>query len=284
VLAQLMRFIDESRPDYLKWDYNRWVVCNRPGHGHPADGGNFAHVQGVYEILREIRARYPSLLIENCAGGGRRLDFAMAKLTDAGWMDDRSFPAHHVRHNLQGLTVAFPAPYLLSYVMPHDGEPMAGATDMPLLMRSRMPGVLGLAVDFDTLDTLDRELVYQDIVLSSVVKAIQADAATYTLTPQAGQSPDWDVVQQQSISSGRGLVFAFDRGRRESVTVRLRQLNRSTLYQLSSVDRGRLGIASGAALMDDGLDIRAASESAAQLITLDPGGLAPLVGANRRRR
>jgi alpha-galactosidase len=284
VLAHLTAFLDAVRPDYLKWDANRWVVCNRPGHGHPVDGGNFAHVQGLYEILRELRARYPALVIENCSGGGRRLDFAMTSLTDAGWMDDRTTPADHVRHNLEGLSTVFPAPYLLSYVMPHESEPMAGAPDMPMLMRSRMPGVLGLSVDFDTLDPLDRELIYQDLVVASVVKEIQSEAATYLLTPQAGSSPDWEVLQQQSTASGRGVLFAFDRGRSSRVSVRLRQLDRGTLYQIGSLDRGRLGVASGAALMDEGLDIRSAPESSAQVITLDPIGSAPAAPAIRRRR
>jgi alpha-galactosidase len=287
VLAQLTAFIDAVRPDYLKWDSNRWVVCNRPGHGHPTDGGNFAHVQGLYEILRELRARYPALLIENCSGGGRRLDFAMTSLTDAGWMDDRTTPAEHVRHNLEGLSTVFPSSYLLSYVMPHEQEPMAGSVDMPLLMRSRMPGVLGVSVDFDTLDPLDRELIYQDLVVSSVVKGIQAHAATYLLTPQAGSQPDWEVLQQQSFSSGRSVLFAFDRGRSSRVSVRLRGLDRDTVYQLASFDRGRLGAASGAALMDEGLDIRSAPESSAQVITVDPVGSAeptPRPGIRRVRR
>ena len=275
VLAKLTAFLDSTRPDYLKWDFNRWVVCNRPGHGHPVDGGNFAHVQGLYEIRRALRARYPALVIENCSGGGRRLDFAATTLADTAWMDDRTTPSEHVRHNLEGLATVFPASYLLSYVMPHEAEPMAGARDMPLLMRSRMPGVLGLAVDFDQLDSLDRELIKQDVVLSATIKEVQADAATYVLTPQARTGPDWEVVQQQSISSGRGVIFAFDRGRSERVTVRLRQLERAMVYQLSSIDRGRLGFATGASLMDQGLDIRTAAESAAQVITIDPLGVAP---------
>jgi hypothetical protein len=117
-----------------------------------------------------------------------------------------------------------------------------------------------------------------------VVKEIQSEAATYLLTPQAGSSPDWEVLQQQSTASGRGVLFAFDRGRSSRVSVRLRQLDRGTLYQIGSLDRGRLGVASGAALMDEGLDIRSAPESSAQVITLDPIGSAPAAPAIRRRR
>ena len=76
------------------------------------------------------------------------MDAGLLRLTHAGWMDDRSAPSRRVRHNLEGLTLAFPAAYLLSYVMPHEDEPMAGAGDMAGLARSRMPGTLGVAVNF----------------------------------------------------------------------------------------------------------------------------------------
>src|SRR5262249_16917229 len=34
LLAQLTALIDDVQPDYLKWDNNLWVNCNRSGHDH----------------------------------------------------------------------------------------------------------------------------------------------------------------------------------------------------------------------------------------------------------
>ena len=61
----------------------------------------------------------PTLLIENCSGGGNRLDLGLMRYTDVGWMDDRTSPSAHVRHNLQGLTTFLPPAYLLSYLIGH---------------------------------------------------------------------------------------------------------------------------------------------------------------------
>ena len=140
VMDQLVALIDRVRPDYLKWDNNFWINCDRAGHGHGPADGNMAHVQALYGILDELRRRYPDLLIENVSGGGARLDFGMMAFTDTAWMDDRTSPASHVRHNLEGLTFAFPPAYLLSFLIDADGEPIAGAEDLPLLMRSRGAG------------------------------------------------------------------------------------------------------------------------------------------------
>ena len=58
---------------------------------------------------RTLRERYPNLLIENVSGGGNRLDFGMLRYTDAAWMDDRTAPSVHVRHNLEGLSAGVSA-------------------------------------------------------------------------------------------------------------------------------------------------------------------------------
>ena len=61
VMDQLVALIDRVRPDYLKWDNNFWINCDRAGHGHGAADGNMAHVQALYGILDELRRRYPDL-------------------------------------------------------------------------------------------------------------------------------------------------------------------------------------------------------------------------------
>ena len=68
----------------------------------------------------------------------------MLRFTDVAWMDDRTAPSVHVRHNLQGLSAVFPPAYLLSFVTDHDTEPLHDAPDLSLYFRSRMSGALGL--------------------------------------------------------------------------------------------------------------------------------------------
>ncbi len=189
------------RPDYLKWYINVWVICARQGHGHGVSDGNFAHTRALYDVLAEIRQRYADMLIENCSGGGNRLDFGMARLTDTAWMDDRTAPSLHVRHNLEGLGTVFPLTYLLSFVLgeqlPDEVEPepapeRAGAEsssagtnarDCLLLFRSRMPGVLGLG-DSAVVDG-DTTLALREVEVYRRVREIQTTAGSFMLTEQA---------------------------------------------------------------------------------------------------
>ena len=71
VWDRLTSFIDQVHPDYLKWDNNAWLNCDRDGHGHGTSDGNFAHVSALYGILQDLRTKYPDLLVENVSEIGR---------------------------------------------------------------------------------------------------------------------------------------------------------------------------------------------------------------------
>src|SRR5262249_43975568 len=85
ITQKLADFIDAISPDYLKWDNNFWVNCNRAGHGHGTDDGNFAHMRGVQMVRDNLRARYPDLTIEECAEGGHRLSLGTLATSDVAW-------------------------------------------------------------------------------------------------------------------------------------------------------------------------------------------------------
>lgn len=255
LIDHLVRFIEEVRPDYLKWDNNRWVNCDRPDHGHGPQDGNFRQVQGLYQVLSALRQRFPGLTIENVSGGGNRLDFAMLRYSDVGWMDDRSAPSRHVRHNLEGLISVFPPAYLFSFVMGHAQERL---DDVPLVARSRMPGVLGLSLrEGEITNGAEAELA-DEIKVYKGLREILRDAHATMLTPQLAESDlsAWDAIQAISSVTGDSLIYVFA-GPEAPYSTLLRpvQLNADATYEVSSIDRGVLGRASGAALMADGIEV-----------------------------
>ena len=273
VLSQLVRFIDQVRPDYLKWDNNYWINCDRTGHGHGTMDGNFAHVRGLYTLLAALRARYPEMAIENCSGGGNRLDLGMLQYTDVGWMDDVSAPSAHVRHNLQGLGAVFPARYLLSFVMDDQAEPIHEAADLPLYFRSRMAGVLGLC--FRGAEFAEDELadMSREVALYKRLRDAGADPVLALLTGQAGEasSDSWDAVQLAARDTGSSFVLAF-RGGSAGRYTRVRPLNLwpGVVYQVSGF-RGRLlGRIDGAALMEDGVEIGGWPYTAGHFVVFTP--------------
>jgi alpha-galactosidase len=269
LLEQLVRLIDEVRPAYLKWDNNFWINCTRSGHGHGASDGNFAHVAGLYQLLGELRARYPELSIENVSGGGNRLDFGMARFTDTAWVDDRTAPSAIVRHNLQGLYELFPPAYLLAFTLDGPGEPMYDAPDLALYLRSRMAGVLGLTVLPGQLDEADEAMVASEVGLYKELAERLGRSAGVLLTAQttAGQ-PGWDAVQSVT-DGGNAIIFAYQHDPGVSrVTLKPQGLRRRRNYEVVSADAGPIGTATGETLMRDGIEILASPVSAGHILFL----------------
>lgn len=198
------------------------------------------------------------------------MDFGLARLTDTAWMDDRSAPSAHVRRNLHGLLALFPASYLFSYVMPHSSEPLQGATDLPLTVRSRLPGVVGLATLLDGLTEGELNVLHQEFELAKRLREVQQDAVTYALTPQRNGDGDWEVVQQWVAESSTSYLYAFAERASGAIRVRPFGLHPEVTYELRSAERGVIGRLHGADLIANGLEIRAAPESAAQILVLAP--------------
>ena len=198
----------------------------------------------LYGMLATLRERYPDLLIENVSGGGNRLDLGMLRYTDVGWMDDRTAPSVHVRHNLQGLSAVFPPAYLLSFVTDHDGEPLHDAPDLPLYFRSRMAGALGLCFLGASLSPADAAAVSHEIAIAKMIRRAMPTGAAQLLTSQAaaGDGPAWDVLQQTTAGAHHLLLSAvqFDDGV-QRWTVKPASLDAATTYDVVSVDAGLVG-------------------------------------------
>jgi alpha-galactosidase len=273
LLDRLAALIDEVQPDYVKWDNNMLINCDRSGHGHGATDGNFAHTSGLYDLLAALRARYPDLLIENVSGGGNRLDIGMLRYSDAGWMDDRTAPASHVRHNLEGLSAVFPPAYLLSFVTDHSdgGEPLHDAPDLPLYFRSRMGGALGLCFRSDSFAEGDERAIEREIAIYKEMRGTISVAAASLLTPQAETTdpPPWDALQESASGADQVVITAFQSD--EGVprfTITPSGLDADLTYQVQSVDTGVLGEATGAELMQSGIEIVESPNSAAHVLII----------------
>lgn len=52
------------------------------------------HIMGLYAYLDALRARYPDMLLENCAGGGRRMDYEMVSRAHSYCRSDYYIPRH----------------------------------------------------------------------------------------------------------------------------------------------------------------------------------------------
>jgi alpha-galactosidase len=271
VVDHLTALIDAAQPDYLKWDNNLWLNCDRGGHGHGTTDGSFAHVTALYEILDMLRQRYPSLLIENCAGGGNRLDFAMLKYTDVGWMSDQTAPSVRVRHNIEGLSLIFPPAYLLSFLTDLGWEPLHNSPDLPLYARSRMAQVFGLSVRSLWLSDDDVAALARQIAFYKRLRPlVTASSATDLATQANGDEKQWDLLQETGTAGGV-VLFAFNGAAAPaSTTASPANLPPDAVYQVISIDGNVRGLMTGADLTANGITLTGSPATAAQILLFFP--------------
>jgi alpha-galactosidase len=272
VFDKLVSLIDQVRPDYLKWDNNFWINCNREGHGHGTEDSSYSHVVTLYGLLAKLRHRYPEMIVENVSGGGNRLDYGMLALTDVGWMDDRSEPSVRVRHNFQGLALAFPPAYLLSFVIDSEMEPLGSTADFKQIARSRMPGVLGFTYRYQQLDARLSGQIRESIANYKDVREIISRSYAVMLSGQAPVGNGWDVMEEIADDRRSAVIFAFTSAPGEGGTVvRPVDLVPELFYDVRSFDSGHLGKLTGAELMSGGIHVvHLESSSRAHVITLSP--------------
>ena len=86
----LDRLLTENDIDWLKWDMNRYFT--EPGWPDmPGDRQReiwIRYVHGLYKVFAEVRRKHPHVKISNCASGGGRVEFGLAKYTDRQSLSD----------------------------------------------------------------------------------------------------------------------------------------------------------------------------------------------------
>jgi alpha-galactosidase len=241
----LSRLIRDYQIDWLKWDNNIWMSCDQPD---LPGRRNYDHIKGLYEILDYLRAEFPTLIIENCASGGNRMDYALMRRTDIAWLSDETDPSYRVRYHVFGASYVFPPEYLNSFIVESWFEPLEIAqNDNAILrgwLRSRMLGAVGVSVT--TLGWSDefRNAVALEIQRYKSVRDIMAQGRQYRLLPQSDLSlplleppTEPDAIEFFDAASQRGAVFLF-RGTVPWTERRvvLRGLSPNQVYDIHSAD------------------------------------------------
>ncbi len=244
-LGWLTRVIQEYRVDWLKWDSNFWMSCDSPGKIGPE---NYAHVKGLYQVLDALRHRFPDLVIENCASGGNRMDYAIMRRTDVAWLSDETEPSYRVRYHAFGASYPFPPEYLNSWLVESYFEHLATAAKDQRLTRawlgSRMLGAFGISVSTVEWTRQFRSTVAQEIKQYKGLRPLISTGNYYHLLPQTNlvepqllAPSDPDAAEFYDPVTNRGIVYLFKgRSAWTNRQVKLKGLTPDLAYDVASPD------------------------------------------------
>jgi alpha-galactosidase len=140
LIAVFDRLLSENPIDFVKWDMNR--NASEPGWpDHSGDGREvwLRYVRGVERVWRELRARHPHVVWENCSGGGGRVDLGMMALTEQSWASDITMPPARLQIQ-EGYSLLFPAGTMAAWVT----DEQKGAYSLDFRFHVSMCGALGV--------------------------------------------------------------------------------------------------------------------------------------------
>ena len=188
------------------------------------------HINGLYTFLDELARRHPSLILDNCAAGGRRLDFEMMRRCIVLWRSDSTWGAKTFPQNVQAMT------HGLSYWLPLHGLGAAATDDLAL--RSGMGACGGFSINYRDPKAVLALRKYLDRYLK-IRPIFTGDY--YPLTAHSLDKTAWIAWQFHRSDLGESVVQAFRRpeATSETLTVKLQGLIPQQRYEVENLDGGK---------------------------------------------
>ena len=223
VRDDIFRLVRQYRLDYFRTDMNRpWSDLGDPtattGSGRDLV---WRHVTNHYRVLDELRAAFPNLIIENCAGGGARIDLGMLRRTDTTWVSDNVDQLSRLGMFMDGTSFLPPAVWENWMVdwpgrePSRDHEPEIDATrpqpDVDFLFRVPMMGHMGIGANVGLWPEEWRERAKHHVALHKELRRTVQLGQLYKLTPPPPRHGrgDWAVAAFVAPDKREAVAFCY---------------------------------------------------------------------------
>jgi alpha-galactosidase len=250
LFEKIAALLEELPISYLKWDHNRDLTTAG------AQPRYRQQVQAAYALMARLRAAFPDVEIEACAGGGGRIDAGVIRHTHRFWTSDNIDAVSRV--SIQRGLLQFMPPEVMGA---HVGASPSHATGRKQSMDFRagvaLPGHFGVELDVRKLEDKDRERLRDWIAIYKTHrdrlhhgKVWQGDAGDGLLWQAHGEADDL-------------LLFLYrinPQSWRHAPAVRLPMLDPARRYSVDGVEHD------GAWLVAHGLPTRPMKAERFQLI------------------
>ena len=243
------KMIEDNGIDYYRQDCNiepepYWEAADEPNRVGITE---IRYIEGLYRFWDYLLQRFPHLLIDNCASGGRRIDWETTGRSAPLWQSD--YYHYYATEGLQTQN------YGLNLFLPFHGTGVA--TNDAYAARSSYSSAMICHWKLTTKQT-NLEVVHRSInEYLSVKPYYTADYYPLTGVDSTTAANRWLAYQLNRTSDGTGVILAFRRPEStdSTVTVHLRGLDNNLQYELKDADTGSKTVLSGRALAN-GLQLK----------------------------
>ena len=211
VQAFIVDFMDDLLANndikFIKWDMNRHF--SEPGWPDAPEGRDreiwVRHTRGVYDILRQLRAKHPGVIWESCSGGGGRVDLGVMPFVEQFWMSDNTDPYDDLFIQ-EGFTLAHAPVTRMMWVTDANwinGRPFT----LDYRFHLAMMGVLGMGADLTQWSEANLDKAAEYIALYKEIRDTVQFGQLYRL--RSPRESALSATQFVSADGGESVVFAF---------------------------------------------------------------------------
>ena len=276
-LSEILRIADEYKIDMFRVDHNNTIgLSMRRNNGGFTEFSDWRYYEAFCRIMRKVRRRCPSLELQNCAGGGGRLDLMTLSLFHNTELSDWSRQPISVRI-LDGAAYCLPPEKLLR-IFGTESADMTSDADIDSQLRCAVmarPILRGIAPSPESVSPwLDRRVRHSLDLFRSVLRPILDGCLVYHHRPLAERKKIddrrfGDVVLEYAAADGSSCavgVFCQDPDSGGRLTVFPKSVRPGHSYSVVWDSTGERALMSGLDIMRWGVPVRADPGASEMLI------------------
>lgn len=258
----LARYITDCHMSVLRIDFNYEPLTYWRYHDSQERWGitEIKYINGLYTMMDELRSRFPHLAIDNCASGGRRLDYQMFRRSIPLFVTDYLCAGDHKNEALQVQN------FQVARWLPIHGA-MCGSRTDTYSFRSHLAPGCGFDWGKDKKELRKKASWYAEMTAQAKRAREILMKDLYLLTEEGRSEKAWFAYEAFDKEREKGLVLAFRRKENIMPLQRfsLKGVDKDARYCLEDADSGTVRELSGQELMD-GLEIEILETQGSALI------------------
>ncbi len=223
------------------------------------------HINGLYRLWDALLERFPHLIIDNCASGGRRIDIETLRRSIPLWRNDAECPANYYTELNQSQNMSY------NNWMPYSGSGSGRVWGDSYIMRGSYSASMTTNYTFSERDSFGKNREQLDWIRRYGDEYLRVrpymSCDFYPLSEIVAGLDAWLASEFNRPEEGDGIVLVFIREKSpyKRAVYRLRGLDETADYIIRDADDGSEIIKSGAELMKSGFEVRTDKTRCAKL-------------------
>ena len=222
------------------------------------------HINGLYRLWDALLEKFPHLIIDNCASGGRRIDIETLRRSIPLWRSDYQCTANFCLEGAQCHHLSF------NQWMPYSGTGTGREYDMYRARSGYSPALMTnhSFSERNSFGENPEEMLWLKKMLDEYLKVRPYMTEDfYPLTQVSDRSDIWSAAQFHRPSENDGIVQVFRREHSpySSANLALYAIDENCNYEFTDADDESKFVINGAELVKNGLEIRVPEKRTAKL-------------------